>query len=227
MDENTIKTKRFSIGEASEYLSVSIDTLRRWEKKGRISALRSPGGHRYFLKKDLDDLFGKKYTRDEPTIRRSKDPDTFTVKNEIKSNTKPPYVSPFQQYAHDVPPPPPLAKPHPIPPQKPSALDKPEEITRPISPAKTKQPTIQKPAEKKIIPETQTPTSQIKEKDNSKLTERQTELLQGILKTDRKKRAWSSNIYYFIAALIIILAIVNAIVFYLWRTSPEIISPIP
>lgn len=54
-----------SIGEASEYLGVSIDTLRRWEKKDKITALRSPGGHRYFKQKDLDNLFGRKYERKE------------------------------------------------------------------------------------------------------------------------------------------------------------------
>ena len=55
--------ERLSIGESAEYLGVSIDTLRRWEKKKVILALRSPGGHRYFLKKDLDKLFGQKYAR--------------------------------------------------------------------------------------------------------------------------------------------------------------------
>lgn len=55
--------ERLSIGKAAEYLGVSIDTLRRWEKKERVQALRSPGGHRYFKRDDLDNLFGKKYTR--------------------------------------------------------------------------------------------------------------------------------------------------------------------
>jgi len=32
--------KKLSIGEASEYLGVSIDTLRRWEKKGKIEPMR-------------------------------------------------------------------------------------------------------------------------------------------------------------------------------------------
>jgi excisionase family DNA binding protein len=62
-----------SIGEASEHLGVSIDTLRRWEKKKRVTPLRSPGGHRYFKKEDLDNLFGKKYTRDEKTKRSKKE----------------------------------------------------------------------------------------------------------------------------------------------------------
>lgn len=56
---------RLSIGKAAKHLGISIDTLRRWEKKGRIIAYRSPGGHRYFLREDLDNLFGKKYTREE------------------------------------------------------------------------------------------------------------------------------------------------------------------
>ena len=49
--------KLLSIGEASEYLGVSIDTLRRWEKKEKVKSYRSPGGHRYFRKNDLDTLF--------------------------------------------------------------------------------------------------------------------------------------------------------------------------
>ncbi|KKR10941.1 MAG: hypothetical protein UT39_C0013G0004 [Candidatus Woesebacteria bacterium GW2011_GWA1_39_21] len=70
--DNQGNTKRMlSIGESSEYLGVSIDTLRRWERKGRINSLRSPGGHRYFLKDDLDILFGKRYSRDEETVRRT------------------------------------------------------------------------------------------------------------------------------------------------------------
>ena len=74
MQDNSVVAKspqvlldRISIGKASEYLGVSIDTLRRWEKKGVIAAYRSPGGHRYFLKNDLDKLFGQKYTRTSPT----------------------------------------------------------------------------------------------------------------------------------------------------------------
>lgn len=43
-----------SIGEAAKYLSVSRDTLRRWEKKRKIKAIRSPTNHRYYTKKMLD-----------------------------------------------------------------------------------------------------------------------------------------------------------------------------
>ncbi len=58
-DENV----RFSIGQAANMLGISIDTLRRWEKAGKVKSLRSPGGHRYFTKDDLDQVFGKRYQR--------------------------------------------------------------------------------------------------------------------------------------------------------------------
>ena len=57
--------KLLTIGEAAKYLGVSIDTLRRWEVRGRITPYRSPGGHRYYIREDLDKLFNKRYTRDE------------------------------------------------------------------------------------------------------------------------------------------------------------------
>jgi len=66
------KLDLISIGDASEYLGISIDTLRRWEKKGKIQSLRSPGGHRYFNKTELDLLFGRKYERDLETKPRGK-----------------------------------------------------------------------------------------------------------------------------------------------------------
>ncbi|MEM7825757.1 MAG: helix-turn-helix domain-containing protein [Candidatus Aenigmatarchaeota archaeon] len=64
--------KLLSIGQASEYLGISIDTLRRWEKKGKLVSYRSPGGHRYFRKSDLDKLFGRKYERAVETQPRKR-----------------------------------------------------------------------------------------------------------------------------------------------------------
>ncbi len=62
-----------SIGEAADFIGVSVDTLRRWSKKKRVITYRSPGGHRYYKKKDLVGLFDTKYTRDEETIRSSQE----------------------------------------------------------------------------------------------------------------------------------------------------------
>jgi len=45
-----------SVGKAAEILGVSINTLHRWEAAGRITAQRSPGGHRLFLVDELKRL---------------------------------------------------------------------------------------------------------------------------------------------------------------------------
>jgi len=69
--QNDLNEKNLlSISEASSYLGVSIDTIRRWDKKGKLPSFRSPGGHRYFKKTDLDHVFGKKYERAEETKPR-------------------------------------------------------------------------------------------------------------------------------------------------------------
>ncbi|MGK7893410.1 MAG: MerR family DNA-binding transcriptional regulator, partial [Xenococcus sp. (in: cyanobacteria)] len=40
--------------EASQSLGVSVDTLRRWEKAGKITAIRTPAGHRRYDIKSID-----------------------------------------------------------------------------------------------------------------------------------------------------------------------------
>jgi len=50
-----------TISEAAELLGVSVDTLRRWDEKGQLTATRSEGGHRYYSKEQIEnyskDLF--------------------------------------------------------------------------------------------------------------------------------------------------------------------------
>lgn len=46
---------KVSIGRAAKELGVSIDTLRRWERQGKIVAERTPSGHRRY---DLAQLMG-------------------------------------------------------------------------------------------------------------------------------------------------------------------------
>lgn len=43
-----------TIGEAAEFLKISIDTLRRWDSTGKFKAIKSPGGHRYYSKEQLE-----------------------------------------------------------------------------------------------------------------------------------------------------------------------------
>lgn len=63
---------KVKIGKAASYLDVSIETLRRWGKKGKITTYRSPGGHRYFLKKDLKNLFEKRKKEEKKKAKRIK-----------------------------------------------------------------------------------------------------------------------------------------------------------
>ena len=50
---NQKAAKFVKIGEASQILGVSIDTLRRWEKAGKIETVRTPGGTRLYKVKSL------------------------------------------------------------------------------------------------------------------------------------------------------------------------------
>lgn len=44
-----------TIREAAEFLGISIDTLRRWDKSAKLVAIRKEGGtHRYYAKEDLE-----------------------------------------------------------------------------------------------------------------------------------------------------------------------------
>jgi DNA (cytosine-5)-methyltransferase 1 len=49
-------TDILSITHASQYLNVSLDTIRRWEKKGLVKGQRSPQGHRLFSLAELERL---------------------------------------------------------------------------------------------------------------------------------------------------------------------------
>lgn len=44
-----------TIGQAAEYLGVSLNTLRRWDENGKLIAIKKDGGtHRYYREKDLE-----------------------------------------------------------------------------------------------------------------------------------------------------------------------------
>ena len=63
-----------SIGQAAKYLGISRDTLRRWEKKGKISPQRSPTDRRYYTKEQLDESITK------PKKQASKEENSPSVK---------------------------------------------------------------------------------------------------------------------------------------------------
>lgn len=77
----TNKNELVSISEASEALKVSLDTIRRWEKKGLIKAIRDEAGHRYFNKKELSQLQEKTQGKGDVgyKILQRKSPTKFKV----------------------------------------------------------------------------------------------------------------------------------------------------
>lgn len=58
------------IDEASEYLNVSCDTLRRWDRSGKLKPLKTTGGHRRYDTDDLDHFIGKEISveTDKPIV---------------------------------------------------------------------------------------------------------------------------------------------------------------
>lgn len=50
-----MNSKLITIGRASEMIGVSVQTLRRWDKAGKLSAVRKrKTGHRFYKKKDIE-----------------------------------------------------------------------------------------------------------------------------------------------------------------------------
>jgi excisionase family DNA binding protein len=52
-----------SIGPASRLLGVDPDTLRRWADEGRVDVFATPGGHRRFARKSLEQLVATRRVR--------------------------------------------------------------------------------------------------------------------------------------------------------------------
>lgn len=72
-----------TISQAAKYLSVSKDTLRRWEKRKILKPFRSPTGWRYYNKKQLDYVYTKK-----PEFNSSPDPSrSKKIKSDIEVKT--------------------------------------------------------------------------------------------------------------------------------------------
>lgn len=50
--------RTYRIGEFSKRIGKSVQTLRRWEREGKLIAKRHPSGHRYFDESDARHLMG-------------------------------------------------------------------------------------------------------------------------------------------------------------------------
>ena len=52
----TTETADMAIGEVAKCFGVAVSTVRNWELKGHITAIRTPGGQRRFRRTDIDAL---------------------------------------------------------------------------------------------------------------------------------------------------------------------------
>ena len=51
-------SKAYSIGEFAKRIGRSVQTVRRWEREGKLIAKRLPSGHRYFDESDVRRMMG-------------------------------------------------------------------------------------------------------------------------------------------------------------------------
>ncbi len=55
-DRRSTDDEWLPLGEASRFLGVNADSLRRWADEGRVEVFTTPGGHRRFARRSLDRL---------------------------------------------------------------------------------------------------------------------------------------------------------------------------
>lgn len=79
-----------SMKETRRILGVSADSLRRWERAGKIKSIRSVGGHRYFLREDIENL-GSKFIPKPRRLSKLSKPTFPEIKPEV-NKVKPIYL---------------------------------------------------------------------------------------------------------------------------------------
>ena len=63
MNQTDEQVEWFTLGEASRLLGVHPATVRQWSDEGKLSAFRTPGGHRRFARADIERLLHVKPVR--------------------------------------------------------------------------------------------------------------------------------------------------------------------
>ncbi len=75
-------SEQMRIGTAASILGVTVDTLRRWEKEGRITCQRSPGGQRTIAAKDLGALLRERAPQTGVSARNQLDGTVVSVEKD-------------------------------------------------------------------------------------------------------------------------------------------------
>jgi len=73
--------KLLNLKEVAEILSVNKQTLRLWDSKGTLKALRTKGGHRRYREADVLALIGE-----DSSIESEKNSDVVVVYCRVSSN---------------------------------------------------------------------------------------------------------------------------------------------
>ena len=55
-----------TIKQAAQYLNVSQDTMRKWDAAGKLTPLKTSGGHRRYRKSQLDAYMGGSIEIEKP-----------------------------------------------------------------------------------------------------------------------------------------------------------------
>ena len=77
----------YSISETAKILGVSVPTLRRWEKSGKLPALRTLGGHRRYPEKYID-MYLKGETQKNEKIEHDISEPSSDIKNQTEISIK-------------------------------------------------------------------------------------------------------------------------------------------
>ena len=77
-----IPAQWLSIGQAAKRLGVSVDTLRRWDKRGKLKAIRSPTDRRYYTPKQIEEALEGKFEEQEEEKEEKPVPETSPEEKE-------------------------------------------------------------------------------------------------------------------------------------------------
>ena len=84
-----MSSKLVKIGEASELLGVSIDTLRRWDKSGKFPSIRGDlHGHRFYNFSDIENKLNYSTDYRNLAIKWVSSKDALVLNSQIYCETR-------------------------------------------------------------------------------------------------------------------------------------------
>ena len=88
-----------SLGEVCRALEINEATLRQWADRGRLPVYRTPGGHRRFLREDVDALLN----RNQPTGTDPEDLALQRIRRKLSQSdfSEQPWMASFQAEGRD------------------------------------------------------------------------------------------------------------------------------